>query len=45
MTWHEFSLARQQLTEEFVGTRLRAAKAQEDAAVKQARKRLNSGPR
>lgn len=40
MTWAEFAAARQLLTEEFVGRRLREAQAQEDAQVAATRKAI-----
>lgn len=36
MTWQEYALARQFLAEEFIGTRIREAKAVEDAQAKRA---------
>lgn len=40
MTWQEFALARQYLVEREIGTRLREAKAVEDAKAKRAKKEL-----
>lgn len=38
MTWTDYTLARQLMAEETLGTSLRAAKAAEDAQARQARK-------
>lgn len=43
MTWREWHAARQMLTEEFVGTLHRQAKAEEDAAFKRSSNALRSG--
>jgi hypothetical protein len=40
MTWEEYSLARQFISEKYVGSRIREAKAVEDAQAKAARKNL-----
>ena len=40
MTWQEYALARKYLVEREIGTRIREAKALEDAKAKQARKQL-----
>lgn len=41
MTWTDYTLARQLLTEETVGASLRAAKAAEEALASRARKNLS----
>lgn len=40
MTWHDYSLARQYLLETHIGTRVREAQREEEAAVKHAKKHL-----
>lgn len=40
MTWQDYALARQFLSEKHVGSRIREAKAIEDAQAKAARKNL-----
>ena len=45
MTWEEFSLARQLMVEEFIGTRLREAKQAEDRIAAKTRKNASRGAR
>ena len=45
MNWAEYSAARQYLTEEFVGSELRAAKRAENADANAARKALQESRR
>ena len=45
MTWQEYALARQLLVEERIGTRVREAKAVEDAKAKASVNALRRGSR
>lgn len=41
MSWQDYALARQHLVEQRIGTRVRQAKAEEDASASAARKALS----
>ena len=45
MSWEDYALARKVLLEEHIGTRVRQAKRDEDAAASRARKSVTRGPR